>query len=473
MPDIQTEVDLLIGERGRSDPRLHAAIVKLNSQLSRLTLMVEPLVVQSELEDEAEVEATVDLSSPNVSYEFTGRTVRLSWDAVENAVYYEIRVGTDWKTASFQARTVNRIVDLDPIAVGTTTYLIKSISGDLGYSSDTTIINVIVPIIPAIGIEKETIDNTVLLRWAPPPSVFRIDYYELFRGNNSIGTTRDTFFTRFETAGGDYVYKIIAYDLYGNKSEESTIEITLNPPVDYVLQHSQISDLDGAKVNTLLIEGGQFPVLFASIRMEPWSNHFQRLGWNAIKDQINAGYPYYLQPTNLTGSYEELIDFEVVFSFSLITVSWNTIQLDDNNKVLVRVELSWSEDGVAYSAFTAGSSQLVSNVRYLKVRLEFTAPDDHASIRIFELSIFASVKREQDGGEIEALSTDTNGTPVLFKKDFKDIESVTATVKDTLAYIPVVDFLDTPNPSGFTVYVFDRLGVRASKTVEWSARGII
>ena len=471
MPDVQTEIDLLIGDRGRSDPRLHAALVKLNAQLSELTLRVNPLVKQfSELKSTAAIDS---VTSPTAAYELTGRTVRLSWDAVVGAVYYEVRVGDVWETAFFKTRTVNRIIDLDPIAVGTTTYLIKSISGALGYSEDTTVINVTIPPIPAIGIENEIIDNTVLLRWTAPPSEFNIDFYELFRNNDPIGTTRDTFITRFETAGGDYIYKIIAHDLYGNKSAESTIEIAVNEPVDYVLQYSQISDLDGAKVNTLVIEDGQFPVLFASIRMEPWSNHFQRLGWNTIKNQIDAGYPYYLQPTDLTGSYEELIDFEVVFSFSLITVSWNTIQLDDNNKVIVRVELSWSEDGVNYSAFTAGSSQLASNIRYLKVKLKFTAPDDHASILLFELGIFASVKREQDGGEVEAISTDADGTPVLFKKDFKDIESVTATVKDTLAYIPVVDFLDAPNPTGFTVYVFDRLGVRASKTVEWSARGVV
>ena len=471
MPDVQTEVSLYLEDLRRSDPLAYAALSRLNDQLSKLTLIIEPLVTQSEIEESAVSESIV--SSPITTYEFTGTTLRLLWTAVPGALYYEIRVGEVWETASFLTRTVNLRVDLDPIAVGTTTFLGKAISASLGYSEDATRVVVTVPPIPAIGITKETIDNTVLLRWTPPPSVFQIDFYELFRNDDPAGTTRDTFFTRFETAGGLYVYKIIAHDLYGNESAESTIEIRLSPPVDYVLQYDQISALDGAKVNTLVIEGGQFPVLFASIRMEPWSNHFQRLGWNTIKDQINAGYPYYLQPTDLTGSYEELIDFEVVFSFSLITVSWNAIQLDDNNKVSVRVELSWSEDGVTYSSFTAGSSQLVSNVRYLKVRLEFTAPDDHASIQLFELGIFASVKREQDGGEIEALSTDTSGTPVLFKKDFKDIESVTATVKDTLAYIPVVDFLDVPNPTGFTVYVFDRLGVRASKTVEWSARGII
>jgi hypothetical protein len=100
---------------------------------------------------------------------------------------------------------------------------------------------------------------------------------------------------------------------------------------------------------------------------------------------------------------------------------------------------------------------------------------NHGLIRISNFQIFLNVKRENDGGEIEAISTDASGTAVTFNKAFKDIETITATVKAVSggAFIAVVDFNDVPNPTGFSVYVYDTAGVRQSKKVEWKARGIL
>lgn len=97
----------------------------------------------------------------------------------------------------------------------------------------------------------------------------------------------------------------------------------------------------------------------------------------------------------------------------------------------------------------------------------------HGLIEISNLTIRLDVKRENDGGTVNALSTDVSGTVVTFNKPFKDIETITVSVKETTRYFAMYDFVDIPNPTSFKVYVFDAAGVRASKVVTWAARGII
>lgn len=97
----------------------------------------------------------------------------------------------------------------------------------------------------------------------------------------------------------------------------------------------------------------------------------------------------------------------------------------------------------------------------------------HGLIELSNLTIRLDVKRENDGGAVNAVSTDVSGTPVFFNKPFKDVESITVSVKETTRYFAMYDFVDIPNPTNFKVYVFDNNGVRASKVVTWAARGII
>jgi hypothetical protein len=91
---------------------------------------------------------------------------------------------------------------------------------------------------------------------------------------------------------------------------------------------------------------------------------------------------------------------------------------------------------------------------------------------LLSLQIRLDVKQIMDSGEIAAVSSDSGGTTVTFNKDFKDIDSIVATVKQTVRREVVVDFVDTPNPTTFKVLVFDSTGARVSDTVYWVARGI-
>ena len=95
-----------------------------------------------------------------------------------------------------------------------------------------------------------------------------------------------------------------------------------------------------------------------------------------------------------------------------------------------------------------------------------------ALLQLYNLRARLDVKYEMDSGVVEAESTDAGGTPVIFNKEFKDVSSITLSVESTVEQKAVYDFVDVPNPTGFTVYVFNASGTPIDATVSWIVRGV-
>lgn len=464
-----TNVDIstLISGLQISDPRLYQALVALNDRLGDIEADLFPLVNQAQTT--AAVEAALP---PPVTFTstLTATTVRFNWSEVLGASAYEIREGTVWDTASFRLRTNSLQADIDPLLEGSHTFLIKSLSTSGLYSTTVTQCVVIIPAIGTVTISKAVIDNNVLLSWTAPTSSFRILEYEIYKDGDLVGTVDSTFFTRFENVAGTYVYRVVAVDIAGNRSPNSDISVQVLSPPDYAFQDQRTSDLSGTLTNVLLQPG---PKLLASWVAETFEHHFTSRAWLSPKNQVDAGYPIYLQPSSLTGVYEEVIDYGVALQNVIATITFNTNLLTPDDPITTVVKMATSTDGVNYSAFTSGAGQFLPSLRYLKFRLEFTG-SDKSLMEVFNVVITLNVKRENDGGSIDALATDVGGTEIFFNKEFKDIESLTATVKSTTEpFITIVKFTDVPNPTSFFVYAFDTSGNRVSKTVEWKARGIV
>lgn len=96
-----------------------------------------------------------------------------------------------------------------------------------------------------------------------------------------------------------------------------------------------------------------------------------------------------------------------------------------------------------------------------------------ALYELYNLRCRLDVKLEADSGNLLADNADVTGTPVTFNKAFKDVNSIVATARGIVELKVVVDFVDIPNPTGFSVYVFDSAGARVDATVSWVARGVI
>lgn len=453
------------------DPKLYEAITLLATQLGEATRAISPIV--KVLSTRTVTQAAL-VPPTDFAYEFTPTSIRLSWTrpSLTGILAYEIRFGgADWDTASFVLRTQSTVVDIPPFTGLTGTYRIKTVNDEGDYSTDFAelVVHVNAPGGPVIT--AQVIDNNILLQWSVPTSSFAIDYYEVERDNVLQGIVKGTFTSYFEVVASTYVYKITAIDIAGNRGASAEVELLVNQPPDYVLQDEHVSTFSGTKTNTIVLDG---PSLLVNVPAETWEDHFTTRTWLDPQDQIDDGYPIYIQPAELTGSYEEVIDFGVLLSNVIATIRHNFEMITSAGSMLTIVKMATSPDNVTYSAFTNGASQFLPSVRYLKFRFEFTASIDTVLMRIFNVITTIAVKRENDGGEFIADESDLLGTEVTFNKNFKDIESITATVKTPQEPFTVtVDFDDVPNPTGFKVFVFDSTGNRTTQVIEWKARGVV
>lgn len=467
MSNENVNVEALIQGIQLDNPRLYQILQELNRGLVGVQEELFPLVIQSKVKP---VTAPILPAPASFTFVFTPVTVRFIWTEIANAFGYEIREGTIWDFATFRLRTTSLQADIDPFLVGTHTFLIKTINSNGLYSDTPGSLVVAVPPIGSVTIQREVIDNNVLLYWSVPTHTFRILHYEVTKDGVIIGTVDSTFFSTFENVAGTYTYRIIAIDVAGNRGAPADVTVEVNSPPDYALQDTRTSMLLGTRVNVL--RDGYIPSLIIAWSDQTWQQHYTTNAWNTIQDQITAGFPIYIQPTVANGSYEEVVDYGTAIHNTIVTVTFNFIMYAPD--VVTIVKMASSLDNITYTPFTDGASQFIPEMRYLKLRLEFTGSNNKALMELYNLTFSLSVKRENDGGEVNALLTDVGGTVVLFNKEFKDVESITCTTKSiTEPFYVIFNFADIPNPTFFTVYVFDSTGNRVTRVVDWKARGII
>lgn len=404
--------------------------------------------------------------------------LRLNWDAISGINSYEIRyhsgIATDWNAAVKVVTTSTQNADVNPIAIplvyGNHTFFIKAIDNSGIYSTLATTVVVNIPVIAAPIVSPTVIDNNVLLKWTIPVTTFQLDHYNVYRSGVFIGNMNGTFEAIFETTSGTFTYAVEAVDIVGNVGTQGTVVASVNQPPDYELQDSRVSALGGTCVNVF-----HDTVLAALLcdfdTTKTWTTHFTSNSWTSPQDQITAGFPYYLEPTLLTGSYEEVIDYGVEIDNLILSLRWSINNLDGT--VTVASKVAFSLDNITYGSFINGSSVFSTAMRYAKIHIDFTGADTHSLAIFSNLQILLDVKREVDSGTVSALSTDATGTQVNFNKSFKSIDSITLTVGSTEPVTAIYDFVSIPNPTGFKVYIFDSSGNRASYTVSWKARGIV
>lgn len=440
-----------------------------------LGLMIDSLAKTDTdlVEVERRILATLGISTEEIAdvtvfdYVLLPWYVKLSWEQVTGVSLYEIRKGTDWDTADFVTRTSTLSVLLDPIAAGTTRYLIKSMNSLGNYCTNAKSIDVIVTGPGQPSVTSSVIDNYGLIYWTIPTSDFEISYYELKKSGSLIGRITGTFTTIFESTGGTFHYTIQAFDVAGNAGTATSFDLIFGHPPDYVLEDQGVSSFGGTKTNCILWESA----LYAPLIIEEYHEHFDNNSWSTPQDQIDAGYPLYIQPTNITATYQEDFDFGTTISNIIANIIWTYDELDPT--VTIVCKLKTSINGTDWSSETTANQIFAASLRYVRVKLEFTGNDDKALIRINSLTVNLNAKKETDSGSATANSGDTGGTIINFNKTFKDIESINVTVNETTPHYIVIDFTDAPDPTHFHVLVFDSSGTRQTKTVYWIAKGVI
>jgi hypothetical protein len=437
---------------------------------------LDPAVIQASLDAIAGDSPLCD-SPLTFEYSLHPTHVKLEWTSDDVRIYfYEIRKGADWDTANFVLRTLSLDAELEPIAVGEHIYLLKTANIDMNYSEDVLQVDVTIPAIgtPA-NIIPLVIDNHVLLDWDAPASTFRIDHYKLYEGVTLRGTIDSTFYGFFESTSGSYAYGIVAVDIAGNESPKAVVNVDVREPPDFVFEDDYNSVFDGTLVKCKLYEG---KLLCTLLPAETFQEHFDDNSWADPQDQVDAGYPIYIQPSEVSGGYyEEEYDWGQVYSNTIVNVTWTYESIFSTVGISCQI---WGKKliGDGWTGPIAASSAFFADVQYIKVRLTFAPSNDKCLIWLLTLRFLLDVKKAMDSGEAIPDKTDGSGTEVLFNEAFKRVDSVSAGTEDVEPLWVAIDKPTGADPTGFYVYVFDSEGQRVGDgstgpIVYWTARGVV
>lgn len=329
------------------------------------------------------------------------------------------------------------------------------------------------------GFSAQVIDNNVLLYWTGVPGTLPIDTFEFRRGATwdgatVIGTKSGAFTSVFETAGGVYTYWCAAIDAADNYGTPVSLTVTVSQPPDYVLKDNYDSDFSGTLVN-MYQEGADYLVPVDAT--ETFAAHFTANSWSTPQDQIDAGYPLYIQPNLSPGSYTETIDYGTLLASNKITVTLNAQTV--SGTVTPDCTISVSADGTSWTDYTGTWQAYATNFRYVKIDIDFTAAGNADVLRVLGINVRLDSKLKTITRSVACNSADSGGTTVYLTDDetsggvklFLDVDAIQVTALGTTPVIAIYDFTDVPEPLSFKVLLFNTAGTRVSGTASVTVRG--
>lgn len=398
----------------------------------------------------APVAPVTGLTSVFDTSSLTNSQINFSWIPVTNSeyniVYYEFDTGITIETVQLSTFSV------PANWVGDQFFQVRSVDIHNKKSAWTEIL--VTKTRPGIltDIKTQVIDNTVMLFWKLPLiTSLPISHVLLKRGSSwsspdfIVGQKSGEFTTDIRNQGGEVTYWLAAVDTSGVESIPVSITTLVDEPPDFVFNGDFTSDFTGTLVNAFKdVEGVALPVDTA----ETWQNHFTTRTWSSPQDQVTAGYPYYVQPTNLSGYYEEVFDFGTTLASSRVEVVFTgeTVVAP----VTLNTILSVSNDAVTWVDYPGLTSIFGTNFRYIKFRITATSTTDKGLYRLNYLYIKLDAKLKSDSGTV-AVGTSSTGTIVNFNKEFIDVTSVICSPKGTTAAYVVNDFNDNIQSSTYAV----------------------
>jgi len=417
-------------------------------------------------------------SSPTVTATLSNGVITLSWAAVAGTLatsYYQIGYGSSFASETVLGNVQTTTYSITVNWVGNRTFYVAAVdlAGNVG-SAGSVSFNISAPSAPTVT--SSIISNNVLLYWTASTGSLPISYYEIRKGSTYatstlIGTVNSTFNALFESTAGSYTYWVTGVDSAGNYGTSSSITCVVSQPSNFQLYSSKDSTFNGTLTNMVLSNGSLIGPVNTT---ETFQQHFTTNGYSSLQDQITAGYPYFVQPTQLTGSYYEIIDYGATLSSSsiLATLTYSTI----TGTVTVTPTISVSTNGTTWTALTTGQSNVyATNFRYVKVSYAFTASDRTSFVQITGLNIKLSIQTSLDSGSGTAVSTDSLGTLVTFNKTFVDVISISVTpssIGSSSSVTEVVNFdFSQTYPTSFRVLLFNSSGTRVSGSFTWQATG--
>lgn len=194
--------------------------------------------------------------------------------------------------------------------------------------------------------------------------------------------------------------------------------------------------------------------------------------WASPQDQVDEGYPIFIQPSNATALYEHTHDLGVLITEGVIISIVCPIE-QVVPTISKTIDISVSTDDVSYTDYVDMPSVFVSNFRYVKIRIAFEGSDNHALGIAGPVRLRMSLKKKRDAGNGTSLAS--GPTVVTLNKFFYSIHSITVSPAYNASYaLQAVYATDgAPLPTTFDVYVYRTdTGAQVANDFSWSVEGV-
>jgi len=324
------------------------------------------------------------------------------------------------------------------------------------------------------------IDNFVNLDWEAPYSELPVYKYRIWKGAEFadaviVGDSDQTFLSLYETSAGTYRYWVAGLTESGLLGVARPVEIAVDIPPDFVAITDFCVDGTGAHTDTVW-DGNRVigPIDDTTTWEEWWDDVFPPSATTETwQDFIDAGYPEYLSPAvdaPLTANYTQTFDLGTIIGQGSISWEMNRVDYGQNgNEVEIETSVSYSEDDISYTEGENTTIVKANDFRYVKISSDFTSNGvDMTTIK----PCFQVTAKKVNEVDNDSVSDATNGKVVTFDFPFYDIISIVVTPISTSFRSAVYDFTDVPNPTSFTVYLFDENGVKQTGGFSYSIVGI-
>ena len=354
----------------------------------------------------------------------------------------------------------------------------------------------------------EVIDNNVLLRWKAGSinenNQLKIAAFEIRKHKSNANDTTDfasatvigrvdgVFNVVFEQASDIYTYHIAAVDTAGNIGPSFQTVQQVSQPPDFVLNANFFSNfttspaevLSNNLSNCLLANDAAYIPVNTT---ETWAEHFIGTGsssspqFNTMTALITANPTNlnYLEPAPSIGFYEEVFDYGTNLASTKISViqggsnlGSGSVQNQGTINTASGTSGAFTTDGITQT----GQSFFRFGTQFRRVKYRTIVNSTNGKYRkITSLNLKLDTKILNDTGIGTANASDSGGTTVNFNVSFVDVQgiAVTPNINGATAegIVPVVDFVDSPNPTSFKVYLFNTSGTRVSGNFTWQCRG--
>lgn len=411
--------------------------------------------------------------SMTLTAKIVSNQVQLSWTLPTSTLpisEYIIRRGA---ANTLVARVSADSYSLEADFVGVETFKIQAvdIAGNLSVVVTKTV-EVTAPSGPVV--KPEVLDNNVLLRWTNGAGTLPIRTSEVRRGETFATATilqqvDATFAPFFEFQSGTYTYWVVNIDTAGNYGTPTSVSAIVSQPQDFVLQADFDSAFDGTRVRCHLADQKLY---FGVYPNQSYEDHWIDVGNSTIQDQIDDGYPYWLQPTpGINSTYQEIFDYGIVLPSSMITINPTIEETLGNPTLEIQIDVR-TLDTDPWTTLTTNSLQaFATNFRYVRFTARAISDTKDDLLVVNKINVRLSAKTKGDAGNGTAAASDAGGTSVNFNIAFIDVTSISVTPLSTTARFAVYDFVDVPYPTSFKVLMYDINGNRVSGNFSWTARG--